>query len=372
MLVTRQEIRNEIYRALKLDRDDVDVADQDSIDLRINQAQDIITFDRAWSWRKETFYLTTRKPVVDGTVTATEFSRTVKGSGTVWDQSMRNGYLIINTESFAIRTVVSATSIQLKAPYPNATVTDSLYSIVFRDYILPTDVSSILSIKLREEYLSIVDKSRLTLSGATTAEPQEAAMLGQSTEDFSNDATVTVTNRSATVTGGGTVFTDEMEGMSFRVNEFSKDYIIKSVDSDTQLTLTEVYEGNSGGGKSYAIGPKGSPVLTLRHAPDNYYWMEIEVLRSAPKLVSNTAYSIIPNHSPLLQFAIWLAFVDFKNSNPVRIQQARADAEKSLKQLRNSYKTISNVRWTSPGEIRARQTNASVFNPLRTHPRRLP
>ena len=284
---------------------------------------------------------------------------------------MKTGYLTIGDESYKINRISSSTELVLEAPYPDSTESGKSYRIVFPDYILNQDISSIISVKLRERYLHVVDKDRLTLSISVKHEPQEVAIVGTSKEDFYNTNSVDVTNGSATITGNVTVFTSDMEGMTFRVNEFSKNYTIKSVDSSTSITLTEAYEGDSGSSKAYAIGPKGSLVVSFRNAPDDYYWVELETLISAPKLVSDTAYSIIPNHAPILHGAIWLAVQDFRADNPVRIQQARADFERTLKQLRNSYKTISNVRWQSPREIRARVENRTVFNPLSSN-RRLP
>lgn len=372
MLVTFSEIKDKVRRALKIDPDeDFDQLEDDDLEQRINQIQDAIVFDRAWGWRKQTFYLTTRKPEDTGMVTVTENSRTVTGSGTSWDDTMRIGYLVIGDENFKINRVNSSTELILEAPYPNSTQSGASYRIVFSDYILNQDISSIISVKLREKYLHVVDKDRLVRSRSTKHEPQECAIDGITREDWYNTGTVTLTANSASVTGSGTAWTTDLEGRTFRVNEFSKNYTIKSVNSATTLTLTEAYEGDAGAGKSYAIAPKGSMVLTFRHAPDAYYWVEIEVLIAPPKLVSATAYSIIPNHAPLLHGVIWLAVQDFKADNPVRIQQARADFERTMKQLRNSYKAISNVRWTSPKELRARVENRSVFNPLESN-RRIP
>lgn len=372
MLVTFDEIKNEIYSLLKVDSSDtstIDASENTSIALRINQMQDAIIYDRGWEWRKRTLYATLRKPYSDGTITVTENSRTVTGSGTTFTDSMKIGFLCKGSRVYKIARVNSATSLTLSAPYDQATESGASYSIVFPDVILPHTVSAIVTVKVRGNEINVVDKAQLVGSRATRAIPNACAVEGGSDEDYYNTGSVAVTNGSTSVVGTGTTWTEDMEGMSFRVNEFSKPYIIKSVNSGTTLTLRDAYEGETGSGKSYAVAPKGSMILSFRASPDNYYSVEVEYLVASEKLVSGNAYSIIPNHTPLLHGSLYLAGPDFQNKNPVRIQQARADYERTLKQLRKEFKVVGNLRWTSPGELRARQSATTFDNPLSSNRR---
>jgi hypothetical protein len=68
-----------------------------------------------------------------------------------------------------------------------------------------------------------------------------------------NTGTVTVTEGSATVTGSGTTFTSAMEGRKFKVTGFEEIYTIESVDSTTQLTLDNEYNGDDDDEASYDI-----------------------------------------------------------------------------------------------------------------------
>ena len=66
-------------------------------------------------------------------------------------------------------------------------------------------------------------------------------------------STVTVTIASPVVTGAASVWSTNVKaGMTFHISG-GQYYTILSVDSDTQITLTENYAGTSGGGKSYTI-----------------------------------------------------------------------------------------------------------------------
>lgn len=66
---------------------------------------------------------------------------------------------------------------------------------------------------------------------------------------------VQVTNGSATVTGVGTEWTTEMAGRLLYVVGATETYEISSVDSATQLTLTENYDDSTDAFASYAIRP---------------------------------------------------------------------------------------------------------------------
>ena len=70
------------------------------------------------------------------------------------------------------------------------------------------------------------------------------------------ETTVTATNGSAIVSGAGTMWLAANRGRGDRITIGLVDYTILSVDSENQLTLTEVFAGTSGSGKSYTIARK--------------------------------------------------------------------------------------------------------------------
>ncbi len=364
MLVTFGEIKNEVLSFLKIDSDNVDEAVLKSIELRINQVQDWITFKQAWDWRKRTFYLTTRKPHEDGTISLTQNSRTITGTGTNWTTDMKLGYILLNSILFKIQEVASGTSLTLEAPYPDITESGKSYRLVFPDYPLDEQISIITSIKHEGVEIEVVNRDRLLDSISIVSNLERAAFGDRLRDDFFNTGTVTVNNGSATITLASATFPDNIEGFTFRVNEFSREYTVKTRNSSTVITLRDNYEGDSGSGKSYKLLPSGSQLLSFAPVPDDFNYVSIEALIKPQKLINNTDYSIIPNHASLLHGAIWLAALDFRNENPVRIQQARADFERSVRQLEKQYKATSNIRWQSEGEIRIKQQGLSVFDPL--------
>jgi hypothetical protein len=364
MLVTRQEIVNEVLSKLGTTSGNIDATDLTTIRLRVNQVQDYIFYDRDWEWRKRTYYFTTRKPYSTGTVDVTENSKTVTGNGTTFTDAMRVGYLVLGDRAFKIQSVTSGTELKLESPYSQDSATLQTYKLVFPEIHLPHEIDSVVSVKLNGADLDVVDRDQLVLSVSSVATPQQASFGDRTREPYYDTNTVTVTNASRTVTGSSTSFEALMEGMSFRVDDFSKAYVIKSVDSPTQITLRDKYEGTGASGKSYSISPVGTGMLSFRYAPDDYYTVEVEALIGSDKLVSDNAYSLIPNHAPLLHGACWLALADFKNMNPVVVQQQRADFDRTLNQLRSSYSSVANLSWKSHRSIVAQKNRTSMFNPL--------
>ena len=65
--------------------------------------------------------------------------------------------------------------------------------------------------------------------------------------------TITVTNGSASVTGSGTLFATNFCGPDDLLIVDGLNYVIKSVTSDTALTLTRPYAGTTASGKTYEI-----------------------------------------------------------------------------------------------------------------------
>jgi len=366
MIDTFGSIIDEVLTQMGLTQSSVDSNILTSVKLRINQIQDLIVFDRNWEWRLRQFYISTRPKYETGTISVTQGDATITGSGTSWSDIVKTGYLIHNGRIFKVDpySSVSTTSLEIAAKYPEATASAQTYKIVYPNYILDPSISSIVNVYIEGKELVLKNLDRMTLAKESVGTPTEACIGGGLEADFYTTGTVSMTNGSKTVTGSGTTFTADMEGMPFIVNEFPVPYVVQSVASSTSLTLREAYQGSTGSGKSYKIAPKNSLIMQLRDTPDDYYFVEIDALIKAPKLIDGNDISIIPNHAPLLHGSIWLALHDLEDKNPVRIQQARADFERTLKQLRDSHKAITDVRWQSQGEYNVRKSGLNGFDPL--------
>ena len=96
------------------------------------------------------------------------------------------------------------------------------------------------------------------------------------------DGTVAVTNASATVTGTSSLWTDALKDCTIYVDNESRGYVVDSVDSATQITLSETYAGSTDTGLSYEIVGNDSTIYySAKHPytakplfwafPANYY-----------------------------------------------------------------------------------------------------
>ena len=116
--------------------------------------------------------------------------------------------------------------------------------------------------------LAADDETPVRLGGAGLQAPKQAdvledllfigggAIYGGSRKESSYSAgTVKVTNGSQVVTGSGTFWTASVDpGMLLQLGD-ERVYVVSSVESDTQLTLRDAYQGATGEGKAYALRP---------------------------------------------------------------------------------------------------------------------
>lgn len=366
MQVTFNQIKAAIAAAKGLASfSDASAEQQTTMKLRANQIQDFAFFDKPFEFRRRTKHFTTRPPYETGTISVTKGSKTITGSGTTWNADMKDGMVFVNTKFYKIESVVSATSITLVAGYPDETESGLSYKIVFPFYALHPDFTAVIDVILNDATLNIYPKERRHLHFSGVNEPTEAIFVEINDSTFYEVGTVAVTNGSATVTGTGTAWTSNMEGKLIRFAGWAEDYIIKTVSSATSLILERVFRGVTSVSTTHQINPEGIPLIRLQDAPDDYYFVEVEGLIRPRTLIDDNDISLLPDHAPLLHGAMYLAYADLEDRNPFLVQQKRADFERTLKQLRDTYKAITNIRWTSGFEVAARNVgNFGKFNPL--------
>lgn len=365
MILTFGDIVDSILFSMGLSLSTVEPNVLTEIKRRINAVQSLIFYNRNWEWRKRTFYFNTLSPYETGTITATRGNRSITGSGTSWTNQHKLAYLHKNGLSYKVGyDTVTSTALKLKAGYGGDSISGEDYKLVYPDYILNNDLMSIINVRYNKSDLRLVDSSKMVLDKMTLGVPQEASIIGVTEEDLESTGSVTVSNLSKAVVGVGTDFATWMEGLPFRVDEFAEPYIIDTVTDGTHLTLRDFYQGDSGAGKSFKIGFRGQPVLRIGNIPDDYYWMEIVGLTRCKRLVNSNDVSMIPNHAPLLHGSIWFAMADLESKNPIRIQQARADFDRTLKELQETYKAVNGVVWSSAEEQQHRSSGLGNYDPF--------
>jgi hypothetical protein len=112
------------------------------------------------------------------------------------------------------------------------------------------------------------DETPVNLGGAGLTLPKQSAVLqdllfiggaaiygGSRKQAVYSTGTVKVEKGSKVVTGSGTTWNTLVDvGMLFHIGT-ERVYVVASVDSTTQITLRDAYEGTTGEGKSYTLNP---------------------------------------------------------------------------------------------------------------------
>ena len=196
-------------------------------------------------------FITTVAPYETGTVDVTNGSATVTGNSTVWTSAMVGRKIRIASENayYRIKAVGSGTSLTLEVPYQGTTKTLALgtnpaYSIYKDEYKLPADCDAYKIMR------QIENAQALTSIEATAFDMYEPAPQAEGSPDYEilvgtkldtyTTGTISGTINTSTLTGVSTAWTSA-EGLSkgSKITIGSYVYTVKSIDSDTQITLYE-------------------------------------------------------------------------------------------------------------------------------------
>lgn len=214
-----------------------------------------------------------------GTITVTQNSNTITGSGTAWTTTMKGYKIIIGSETYKIASVISNISLVITQPYQQVNNSSLSYTIWQDEYRLYPDVWSVggfidykLPQRMTEAWPSNMKESYPASS--TVEEPTVYTILhrqGLTTPYLTG--TVSVSINSNVWTGVGTAWLANVEpGFEFTCNGVS--YNVSRVNSDTeletyQLALTAIST------MAYTTRGKNSIVVRFRKPTDQrvvHYW----------------------------------------------------------------------------------------------------
>lgn len=191
-------------------------------------------------------FFTTVAPYETGTVDVTNGSKTVTGNSTVFTAAMVGRKIRVNSENayYRIAAFVSATEITLEAPYAGDTDTTLTYSIYKDEYRLAPDVDVYKLLRQIEQGISLgsleataFDIIDPTPQGEGT--PRFEILIGTKLDTYTT-GDVSGSLSGTTLTGASTAW-NSVEGLAkgSRITIASDTYTVKSVDSDTQITIYE-------------------------------------------------------------------------------------------------------------------------------------
>jgi hypothetical protein len=227
-----------------------------------------------WPWTEKTTTLQTVTNYDTGTVTVTNGSRTVTGSGTTFTSAMKNRFLKLDkdTEMYEILSFDSTTQLTLKQPYIGDTVSGEGYIIWKRWYDLDPDITYGSQIYLWDWPNKADPIDRMDLDSSFREAHLEGTIYAWAWDGINRDVstystgTVTTTKDSKTLTGSATSFLDNVFAGS-KVTIGANDYNVETVDSNTQLTLVQKAI-SSLSGSAYSAESKERSRIILSACPD--------------------------------------------------------------------------------------------------------
>jgi hypothetical protein len=245
-------------------------------------------------------------PYSTGTVTVTQDSKTVTGSGTTFTKDMEGSFIQINGgEFYEIRSFTSATSISLVIPYQSSSASAQTYEIFKRFYPLPLDFIRFKteenklytpgynseSVLAYSDYASFVDQIQ-------EGKPTWFAVAGnQRNNDYYNTGTVTVTSGTTWTVSSGTLPTDIVD-REVRILGESRSYYINARTSGTVFTTYDSYvnpdtAAAAVSAATYAITPKETQLIGFSHVPDQRYIFACPYIKRPPEMIADTDISPI-------------------------------------------------------------------------------
>ncbi|MDI6787555.1 MAG: hypothetical protein QME51_04215 [Planctomycetota bacterium] len=291
------DIIAEIKRRLK----NVTTETISAIELAINNYYFQLWNKNNWWFARREFSMDTIVPYETGTISVTQDSATVTGSGTAWTSAMKDRKLVVDSDNkaYAIKTVGSPTSITLETVYKGDTASGKSYKIYKSVYRLDDRVFKMLWIKqtytpcvLQEFFEREFD--RFLPVPYSAGDPLRYCLRGQTTSDYYNTGTVAVTNNSASVTGTNTAWDSTLVGMVFKVTGDGVEYKISSVTNATTLVLSKVYNGTTSASTTYVIGPVGTEQIEVDPLPDKIMQLKYKAIIRPLRLINNNDVPELP------------------------------------------------------------------------------
>lgn len=241
-----------------------------------------------------------------GTVSITDGSAVITGTGTTWTAAMVGRKIRFegSIANYTIKTFTSTTSITLDQTYQGTTDTDATYTIFKDEYLLRADVDSQKRIRQAENGIALFSLSATEFdewypSPTSMGIPSLDVFQGKATKTYTT-GTISLPASSRTLTGSGTSWTTaEGVGKGTKLKIGTSIFTVNTVDSDTQLTL---YEAN--GTTAVAAGTTYTAILDnyvvqLHSAPDEvltyyYRFQRVPAVMDADNDVPDLPYPMHP------------------------------------------------------------------------------
>lgn len=225
-----------------------------------------VALDRVYQFHDFPYYIQdkgvikTADDYTTGTVSITNSSTAVAGTLTVWTSAMAGRKIRFNGENayYRIKSITDGTNLVLEQPYQGTTDTDATYAIYQDEYRLAPDVDKYKILRQAQNGVTLFSYHPTAFDEIYPMPNSFADPIGEIMEgtllDIYSTGTLSGSANSTTLTGSGTSWTS-VEGLDrmSRIRIGTSVYTVKSVDSDTQITLYEKLSVNVAASTTYEI-----------------------------------------------------------------------------------------------------------------------
>jgi len=278
---------------------------------KINDAQGIV-YQQKMPWMLRSGFLVLKPSYSTGTLTATQDSATLTGSGTVWTMDMAGQKIVITDgtdgdQVYRIKSFTDGTTLTLETNYIHTGGAGLSYEIYYDTYTMPEDFKEMSVIKNVKILTTYTDYDNYLLSGSVTdGIPSKLMLLGVRTDSYYSTGTVSITNGSAAVTGTGTSWDDTMIGRYIQLGTYGKLYKITAVGSTISITIERNFGDDTISNAKYKIDPPGLMMVRFHGSPSARKIIPYTYWPKAIRLMDNEDISPIPSDSILKFGGIYL------------------------------------------------------------------
>lgn len=312
-MLTFSTLKSDLYRLAGVTsssvRDDIEEAAR----LAILKGQERFVRFGDWSFLNQyqnVVYIPLAAPYETGTVTVTQDSKTVTGSGTAFTADMAGDFFQLDGgEIYEIRTFTSATSIELAIPYQSDTAADEDFKILKRFYPIPLDFvrpvasQAVLSTPGSMQELALDYNPNASFADLIqTGTPQWWGVIGNTRNaDYYNTGTVTITTSGGVSTwtvSSGTLPTDSVDRY-VRISGEDRFYRVKTRTNGTVFITYETYVNPSDQTSTqatasvWAMTPLSTQLISFSQIPNQRYIFKMPYIKRLPELLLDTDISPI-------------------------------------------------------------------------------
>lgn len=251
-----------------------------------------------YDFLEEDFTITTNAKITTGTVSTTAGSAVITASNSIFSSDMVGYVINMNGDdhTYRIETYTSATQVSVEG-----IVERSLTNVTFqlgRDrYLIPRKIRKVKTLKSRREdvFMEQVDSiffERWNVDPNSFTTPEKWKIWGKNDKTYST-GTVSGTSGASVITGASTAWTTS--GIQpyhiLQVGDYA--YTVKTVDSDTQITIYETLEVTISASTSYKV-ELDNWVIEVDPIPDVQLVIDGRGFREVPPLVNNYDTVVLP------------------------------------------------------------------------------